>query len=337
MAEVPAAASLDPFLTWGGRIVARVAPEVETRLVRLRSSVWHTPVSQATAIMGLRAAQLLGVEDAFGQLAPGAPAIGQERRAALSRWPTSPAFSNEERACLELAEQFVIDVAGVTRSQRAAAARHVGNDHLLTLVIALFVVDYELRCGLALDRLFPPIDPSRPGPLADPERSAALPPPAAAEAGNDVLMAELDDVLRAVARLDRLDPVTTELVRLRGARHHNCRLCRSIRSGAAVRAAGGEMWFEQVDAYESSDLADAQKVALRLADAVLGQPAEIDASLITALRSHFDDAQIVELVLDIFRNSSQKVAVALDADQPHVASGTELFDLTPEGSVVFSG
>lgn len=335
MAEVPAAASVDPFPTWGGRIVARVAPEVETRLARLRSSVWHSPVSRATAIMGLRAAQLLGVEDAFGQLAPGAPAIGEERRAALSRWPTSPAFSDEEQACLELAEQFVIDVAGVTRSQRAAAARYVGNDHLLTLVIALFVVDYELRCGLALDRLFPPIDPSRPGPLADRARPAA--PPAAAEASNDVLMAELDDVLRAVARLDRLDPVTTELVRLRGARHHNCCLCRSIRSAAAVRAAGGEMWFERVDAYESSDLADSQKVALRFADAVLSQPAEIDASLITAVRSHFDDAQIVELVLDIFRNSSQKVAVALDADQPHVASGTELFELTPEGSVVFSG
>ena len=37
----------------------------------------------------------------------------------------------------------------------------------------------------------------------------------------------MDEFVRAVARLDRLDPVTTELVRLRGARQHGCRVCMS--------------------------------------------------------------------------------------------------------------
>ena len=31
----------------------------------------------------------------------------------LSLWPSSPQFSDDERACLGFTEQFVIDVAGV--------------------------------------------------------------------------------------------------------------------------------------------------------------------------------------------------------------------------------
>ena len=150
-------------------------------------------------------------------------------------------------------------------------------------------------------------------------------------------MTELDEVLRAVARFDHLDPVTTELVRLRGARHHNCRLCRSIRSASAVREVGDEEWFERIEGYETSDLGDSQKVALRLADAVIGQPTEVDEALVSAVRSHFDESQAVELVLDVFRNSSQKIAVSLGADQPHVTAGTELFEVTAEGSLIFSG
>ena len=34
-----------------------------------------------------------------------------------------------------------------------------------------------------------------------------------------------NDFLPAVARMRALDPVTSELVRLRGAAQHNCRLC----------------------------------------------------------------------------------------------------------------
>ena len=46
--------------------------------------------------------------------------------------------------------------------------------------------------------------------------------------------------MRQVARLDTLDPVLTELVRLRGARQHECRLCGSRRSVAAIGAGAEE-------------------------------------------------------------------------------------------------
>jgi len=43
-----------------------------------------------------------------------------------------------------------------------------------------------------------------------------------------------NDFLPVVARMRALDPVTSELVRLRGASQHNCRLCKSLREGTAL-------------------------------------------------------------------------------------------------------
>jgi alkylhydroperoxidase family enzyme len=104
-----------------------------------------------------------------------------------------------------------------------------------------------------------------------------------------------------------------------------------------VGATGDEAWFDRTEYYESSDLPESQKVALRLTDALVTEPTAIDASLAATLRSFYTEDQIVELVLDVVRNSSQKIAVALGADDPRVATGTELFDLAPDGTVVFLG
>ncbi len=51
--------------------------------------------------------------------------------------------------------------------------------------------------------------------------------------------------LPAVAALRALDPVTTEVVRLRGAAQHNCRLCKSLREGDALDAGGSESMYER--------------------------------------------------------------------------------------------
>ena len=70
-----------------------------------------------------------------------------------------------------------------------------------------------------------------------------------------------DDVLfnavsARVARLRALDPVTTEIVRLRGATQHNCRLCKSRREGNALDAGGSESLYDQIERYETSERAD---------------------------------------------------------------------------------
>ncbi len=305
-------------------------------LARLRDAAWRTSLAPLLALLDLRLTQLIaGSDELRVPEAPvgSAPAVPDEKREALSAWPTSPLFGDAERVALGFTEQFVIDVAGISPDQRSAVVRALGREALVTLAVAMFVLDYDLRARLAFERLS----------VGEPERALDPGPGPAEEVEGrgpvdaDVLLNDLDGFQRLVARLAGIDPVTTELVRLRGARHHNCRLCRSIRSRSAVGATGDEAWFDRTEYYESSDLPEPQKVALRMTDALITQPTALDASLAATLRAFYTDDQIVELVLDVVRNSSQKIAVALGADDPHVATGTELFDLAPDGTVVFLG
>jgi alkylhydroperoxidase family enzyme len=127
--------------------------------------------------------------------------------------------------------------------------------------------------------------------------------------------------------------VLTEIVRLRGARQHNCRLCRSRRSLAALDAGAGEATFDQIDAWPTSDLPAATKAALALTDAMIWTPQALPEEVVTAVRLHLTTAQAVEVVLDVARNAANKIAVALGADAPTVAGGVELFVTDADGTL----
>ncbi|HVS69364.1 MAG TPA: carboxymuconolactone decarboxylase family protein, partial [Mycobacteriales bacterium] len=131
-----------------------------------------------------------------------------------------------------------------------------------------------------------------------------------------------------------LDPLTTEIVRLRVARHHNCRLCKSLRTRAAIEAGGGEATYDKIDAFAASDLDERQKTALRLTEAIIIRPDALDEHLVRKAHEHFSAAQLVELVLDVMRNSANKVAVAFGADAPNVTEGLQLYDIGADGDMV---
>ncbi|WP_234784765.1 hypothetical protein, partial [Mycolicibacter heraklionensis] len=140
----------------------------------------------------------------------------------------------------------------------------------------------------------------------------------------------------AVARLRSLDPVTSEVVRLRGAAQHNCRLCKSLRETTALDAGGSESLYGDIEHFEESSLlSEAQQAALRYVDALVWTPAHIDAEVVAGVRRHFTDEQAVELTLDVMRNAGNKIAVALAADAPRVADGTERYLLDADGQTVF--
>jgi alkylhydroperoxidase family enzyme len=181
---------------------------------------------------------------------------------------------------------------------------------------------------MALDRLFPG---SRSAAFAPGDTAGASAPPARGLS----VQGDVDALLMAIARLNSLDMVTTEVVRLRGARRHNCRICQSTRSVKALDAGADEAMFDQIDHYESSDLVESHKVALRLIDAIITQPTEIDESLVAQVHQYFTPPEVIELVLDVMRNSCQKVAVALAVDDPHVTSGVELYAITDDGDVEY--
>ena len=142
----------------------------------------------------------------------------------------------------------------------------------------------------------------------------------------------LEELMRAVARLDALDPLTTELVRLRGAAAHDCRLCRSRRS-APVRDAAPLL--DRVEAGElPAELEPRQRVALALTDAVVWDWRAVPEATLAAVRAELAEAEAVEVVLDVVRNAANKIAVALGADAPEVSEGVQWFRTDADGQVL---
>src|SRR5829696_6459903 len=114
-----------------------------------------------------------------------------------------------------------------------------------------------------------------------------------------VLADALDAFAAAAMRAQAVDPVTTELVRLRCAGYHDCRICGSLRLADARQRGVDEEMAAKVARYEASDLPERAKVALRLADAVIIDPSTADRALAAQVHEHFSEEQIAELLLDI--------------------------------------
>jgi alkylhydroperoxidase family enzyme len=311
--------------------LARLVPSVGAAFDGLQTDVWAMASPDRLALIDRRIAQLLGDGSASAPAPAGTPDLSEDRMADLSLWPSSPQFSDAERACLGFTEQFVIDVAGVDDRLRGELASALGPSGVLDFVVALFALDYGRRVAMVLAALFP--DHPRPG-----SGRVGGGRPADGERGpveGITLLGAFDELSRAVALLDAVDPVTTELVRLRGARQHNCRLCQSTRSVRALEAGADEHLFDTTERYEDSDLPEHQVVALRLCDAIITGPGSVGSTLTDQVHRWFTPEQVVELVMDVMRNSGQKIAVALAADEPHVTSGIERFEITDRGDVEY--
>jgi alkylhydroperoxidase family enzyme len=117
-----------------------------------------------------------------------------------------------------------------------------------------------------------------------------------------------------VVRSPHLDPVTTELVRLRCARQHDCRICQTLRLSTAAQLGADDALTDKVDFYETSDLSERHKVALRIVDAFIWRPSDIDDELVEQAHAHFTADEIAELLVDITKWSTQKIHVALGTD-----------------------
>ncbi len=131
---------------------------------------------------------------------------------------------------------------------------------------------------------------------------------------------ELDAVMGrfagAVVRIEGVDALITELVRLRCAQVHDCRLCGSLRLEAALVAGLDQPMTEAIANYESSDFDPAAIAALRLADTIILTPDRADEELAEELHRHFTDSQIAELCLDVMKWSHQKLLVSLRLETP---------------------
>jgi alkylhydroperoxidase family enzyme len=239
--------------------------------------------------------------------------------------PTEVAATGDNSVVVDFAEQFSVDVSMIGDEERSALWSALG-DKTFGVVVQMYIADFvpRVRAGLELLGIGDQYLRWTHGPLTW-------------DHSTDPSDAVFNVFLPAVARMRDLDALTAEMVRLRGAAQHNCRLCKSLRETTALDAGGSEALYGDIEHFEASRLlTDRQKAALRYADALIWSPSRIDRGVAAAVRAHFSDAEAVELTFDVMRNASNKIAVALAGDAPRVEHGTEEYLLDADGQTVFS-
>ena len=250
---------------------------------------------------------------------PALVALARERVAALLQLGPSPSApaTPRDKAVADFVDQFVIDVSGIDDTLRGPLFEQLGDD-AMGFVQALYVIDLGIRRREVLRRLG----------TAVPDVGDVM-PPADAE-----LWPALFDYMRTVARMKALDPVTSELVRLRGAAAHDCRICKSRLSVQAVEAFGSAEPFTSVVSSQPTELSDRHAVALAFVDAIITQPTDLDPATVAKLQAHFSPAEVHEMLHDVVRNSANKFAVAVGGDAAVVDEGFEYYDIDAAGDVV---
>lgn len=244
-------------------------------------------------------------------------------------WRERSDLDDSQRAALAFAEQFVIDVSAIGDEQRRSLGSQFGAG-AGDLAFEIYVLDMVPRVRFALQRLLGA--GIRGG--ADDVHAA----PGESDAPAPMLWPSIETFIRVVAQLDSLDPVTSELVRLRGARQHHCRMCASLRNRSALLAGADDVMFDAVDSYDaagSTVLSARHVAALALVDAMIWTPAQLDDELVAELRRQFCESELVELVLDVMRNAANKIAVSLAADGANVDEGYEIYDIGTDGEPVY--
>jgi alkylhydroperoxidase family enzyme len=223
------------------------------------------------------------------------------------------------------AEQFSTDVTVIGAEQRSGLWKILG-DSTFGVVVQMYIADFVPRVRAGLEALG-----------VGAEYLGWVAGPISWDPTTDPSGIVFNDFLPTVARLRELDALTAEVVRLRGAAQHNCRLCKSLRETTALDAGGSETIYGDIERFEASaQLTDGQKAALRYVDALIWSPAQIDDGIAAGVRAHFSDAQAVELTFDVMRNASNKIAVALGGDAARVEHGTEQYLLDVDGQTVFA-
>ena len=245
-------------------------------------------------------------DELVGAVASTPPANLKEQARAIARASLDPAVPPVPRSdAMAFAEQMVIDVASMTVDVRAAGLAALGAG-APGFVLALWTEDMTIRADTAWREMF--------GEEWRPSATSTEVNPWVAH----------ERFLLEVAKLTALDPVTSELVRLRGARAHKCRLCQSRRSVSAIDLAGGSDLF---DGGGPTGLSETQALALQVVDAFVWQPIQWPPGLGAQVVDALGPAAATELTLDIVRNAANKIAVAFAADEPQVEIGVEYYDI----------
>lgn len=103
----------------------------------------------------------------------------------------------------------------------------------------------------------------------------------------------------AIAMNRTLPERLIELVRLRVAFHNQCRSCMAIRYSSAADVVDEDLVCSLEKPQDAPDLTEAERVAIDLADRFATDHLSIDDRRFAALRDHFTEAQVMELLMHL--------------------------------------
>jgi alkylhydroperoxidase family enzyme len=159
---------------------------------------------------------------------------------------------DDDGVITDFAEQFSIDVSTISGEQRSKLWKVLG-DNTFGAVVQMYIADFVPRVRAGLEALG----------VGD-EYLGWVTGPVSWDHATDPSDLVFNTFLPTVARLRELDALTAEVVRLRGATQHNCRLCKSLRETTALDAGGTETLYGDIEKFEeSAQLTGRQKAALR--------------------------------------------------------------------------
>lgn len=132
------------------RSALRSVPAIADRFMPYYDAQWQLPQIPATTLelCRLRLAQLHQNETEFASENVSLPS---GKRQELAQWHASSLFTPAERACLELAEVYAMDVTAITDEQAEAVKAHHGDAGLVALIQSLGVFYGMARVGLLWD------------------------------------------------------------------------------------------------------------------------------------------------------------------------------------------
>jgi hypothetical protein len=225
-------------------------------------------------------------------------------------------------AIVTLVDQFVASVADVGDEHLAGLREGMSEGQLRELLEAIYVVDQLTRLYLTHTTLFAGEDAR----LPEPESTRSVP---------------LSDATwwwhHKALELHGLDPATSEVARLRGAVHHNCRLCASLRLVSDGAAVVDEGTFDRIRRSDTAGLPRRHQLALAYADAHMTDPGGLDESTREALLAEFDPSELRALSIEMSAWNLQKVLVPLKLDEPVRADGLSKMVIKADGTLKIGG
>jgi len=111
-----------------------------------------------------------------------------------------------------------------------------------------------------------------------------------------------------------IDPLVHECIRLFNANYQGCEYCLNARAAVAVQAGLNEDIVGKLTRFESSDLPEKVKVALRIANAVSSDPSSLTKDLWEKTRAFYSEQEVVDLVLLSVHTTGSKVTITLGLD-----------------------